>query len=189
MSPKKCNAITLKSSQFCFQYCNDKHVWCDTYTFQACAPECDLSVPPAIASCAAPHCRAVLLSFLHKHLQHSHMVSCQLVAKRQAQIAVVPRRCEWEDQSGPSSGSFVSYLWYGEVPSTCRDEQQFTVFWWTQCVIYTHCGTDRKTTGRHKGHKSTYPGRNWPVFTMMIAVENLLQRLRVSYINTHHCTP
>ncbi|KAG7221852.1 hypothetical protein INR49_017028, partial [Caranx melampygus] len=63
-----------------------------------------------ISTCPPPHCRTVLLPLLHKHLQHAHVVACQLVPERQAEIAVIPGRGEWENQPGPSSTSLVSNL-------------------------------------------------------------------------------
>lgn len=94
---------------------------CSTHTFQSRPPQRDLGVPPAVAARPSPHCRAVLLSFLHKHLQHAHVVAGQLVPERQAQIALVPGRREWEDQLGPSPRPFVAHLGDGEVSTTCWD--------------------------------------------------------------------
>lgn len=96
-------------------------VSCYTHTFQSRSPQRDLGVPPAVPARPSPHCWTVLLSFLHKHLQHAHVVACQLVPERQAQIAVVPGGREWKDQLGSSPRPFVTHLRDGEVSSTCCD--------------------------------------------------------------------
>lgn len=49
------------------------------------------------------------------------MVAGQLVAERQAQIAVVPGGREREDQLGSSTRPFVAHLRDGEVSPTCCD--------------------------------------------------------------------
>lgn len=96
------------------------HVWpWWTYALQTGAPECDLSVPPAISTGPAPHCRTVLLPLLHKHLQHAHVVACQVVAERQAQIAVIPGWRERKDQPRPPPGALVANLRNSEVSSSC----------------------------------------------------------------------
>lgn len=94
---------------------------CDTHTFQPRPPQRDLGVPPAAAARPPPHRRAVLLPLLHKHLQHAHVVAGQLVAERQAQIAVLPGGREREDQLGSSPRPFVAHLRDGEVSPTCCD--------------------------------------------------------------------
>lgn len=94
---------------------------CYTHAFQPRPPQRDLGVPPAVPTRPSPHCWTVLLSFLHKHLQHAHVVARQLVPEGQAQIAVVPGGREWEDQLGSSPRPFVAHLRDGEVSSTCCD--------------------------------------------------------------------
>lgn len=88
------------------------------HTLKSRAPQCDLGMSPAAAPCPSPHGRAVLLPFLHKHLEHTHMVSCQLVAERQTQVTVVPGRSQREDQARPSPALLVAHLRDGEVFST-----------------------------------------------------------------------
>ncbi len=73
---------------------------------------------PLAGTCPTPDCWTVLLSLLHKHLQHAHVVACQLVAEGQAQIAVIPGWGEWQDQPSPSPCPLVAYLRNGEVSST-----------------------------------------------------------------------
>lgn len=108
---RQCHLVTTSNSK----------VSCYTHTFQSRPPQRDLGVPPAVPARPSPHCWTVLLPFLHKHLQHAHVVACQLVPERQAQIAVVPGGREWKDQLGSSPRPFAAHLRDGEVSSTCCD--------------------------------------------------------------------
>lgn len=79
-------------------------------------------MPPAVTTCPAPDGRTVLLSLLHKHLQHAHVVAGQLVAERQAQVAVIPGRGQREDQPRPSSTPLIAHIRDGEILSTWRSD-------------------------------------------------------------------
>lgn len=86
-----CNLANQSTMSFILQRAqNESEV--HTHTLQAVAPQCDLCRPPAAASGATPYGWTVLATFLHKHLQHAHMVTRQLVAESQTQITLTPGR-------------------------------------------------------------------------------------------------
>lgn len=134
-------------------------VSCYTHTFQSRPPQRDLGVPPAAPARPSPHRWTVLLFFLHKHLQHTHVVARQLVPERQAQIAVVPGGRKWEDQLGSSPPPFVAHLGDGEVTSTCCDGD------WDQ--LLAKCGL-KFSVERHGGSSA-------PLLKFMECVWRLLE--------------